>query len=249
MPDGQENSFLGAEPPEGPPKISESWGQVRPRFKNRILAGLIFIVPVGVTGVVGWWIYTKCVVLTNLWVHRVLERVPDHISPLIQFAGVIVTLFAILLILWFIGTISSSFMMRRIVRLVEMLAESLPIVRQVYRFSKRVVDLIAKNRERQGQRVVIIEYPKSNCYVLAFATGETRMSNSNELHVTLFVPTTPNPTSGFMLMLPMSQVLEAKVSIDEAVQMIMSGGIIVPDELPVVPYRPHPETHREELDG
>jgi uncharacterized membrane protein len=224
---------------EEAPHLPAHWSQLRLRFKNRILTGLIFIVPLLATLAVAWWLYQQCVALTNLWITGILENeaLPRWTQPAVQFAGVIVTLFAIGLILWVIGTLSSSFLMRQLVKLVERIVLGVPVVRQVYTFSKQVVALIVKKQSSKLQRVVIIEYPKEGSYALAFATGETRMSGSEEVHVTLFVPTTPNPTSGFMLVIPQSQVREIQLPVEEAVRLIMSGGIIVPDEIALSPYK------------
>ncbi len=226
-------------PPDDEPRLPGHWGRLRPRFKNRILTGLIFIVPLGITAGVAWWIYTKCLQLSHLWVAPLIksEELPSWINPAINFAGVVVTLSAIVALLWVIGSLSSSFLLRRLVRLMESVLLGLPGVRWVYAFTKQVMQLIAQNRSRSFQRVVIIEYPKERSHVLAFATGETRLSDSDELHVTLFVPTTPNPTSGFMLALPQSEVREARLTVEEAVRIIMSGGIIVPETIETSPYR------------
>lgn len=224
---------------EEPPSLPEPWHQFRLRFKNRILTGLIFIVPLLATLAVAGWLYRQCVRVTNLWIKGIIENeaLPDWIDPAVQFCGVIVTLFAIGLILWVIGTLSSSFLMSQVVRLVERILHGLPVIRPVYSFSKQVVGLIVQKQNRKLQRVVLIEYPKADSFALAFATGETRISDSPEIHVTLFVPTTPNPTSGFMLVLPQSQVRELLMPVDEAVRLIMSGGIIAPDEIEVAPYQ------------
>jgi uncharacterized membrane protein len=227
-------------PALGDPALPPGLVSLRPGFKNRIFTGLIFIVPLAVTVVVALWLYRWCVRVTDLWTRQVLDKelIPDWINPAIQFAAVIVTVSAILVALWVIGSLSTSFLMRRLVHWTERVVLGLPIVRTVYAFSKQIVALVAKNQERNLQRAVIIEYPKANCYALGFATGETRLSDSDELHVTLFVPTTPNPTSGFMLVLPKSQVRDLDLPVEEAVRMIMSGGLLVPENIGVSPYRP-----------
>ncbi|MBN1477858.1 DUF502 domain-containing protein [Candidatus Sumerlaeota bacterium] len=221
------------------------WGQMRPRFRNRVLAGLIFIVPLGVTAFAAVWIYTKIAALSGVWLDKLIDRkvleaqfpeMARWLTPAINISAVVVTVFAIIVLLWFVGSFSSSFIIRRLMNLFERFVEGLPVVRPIYSFSKQVAELISRRQSSRGQRVVIIEYPKSRSYVLAFATGETRFTDSDELHVSLFVPTTPNPTSGFMLILPASEVRETNLTVEQAARIIMSGGIILPERVGVAPY-------------
>jgi uncharacterized membrane protein len=221
------------------------WGQMRPRFRNRVLAGLIFIVPLGVTAFAAIWIYTKIAALSGVWLDELIDRkelevqfpqMGRWLTPAINISAVVVTVFAIIVLLWIIGSFSSSFIMRRVMRLFERFVEGLPVVRPIYSFSKQVAELVSRRQSSRGQRVVLIEYPKARSYVLAFATGETRFTDSDELHVSLFVPTTPNPTSGFMLILPAGEVRETNLSVEQAARVIMSGGIIVPERIGAVPY-------------
>jgi len=232
-------------PSPEPTPTPVSWGFVRPGFRNRILAGLVVIVPLGVTTVVAVWIYRWIARLSETGVKRFIPldilktRYPSlypWLNPAIDIAAVVVTILLILGILWLIGSLSSSFLVKRTYALIERGILGLPIVRQVYTFTKQIVAMITRSQRSEGQRVVIIEYPKEGCYVLAFATGETTFTDMEGKFVTLFVPTTPNPTSGFMLVVPANRVRETNLTVEDAARVIISGGIIVPERIGAAPY-------------
>lgn len=257
----------GTTPGEAPPpgelrgevRLPSHWARVRPGFRNRILAGLIFIVPLAMTFLVARWIYIKGLEISPPWLKQIYERYevpaqppapgaegqpPAIVKPQLhrlirwglQFSVFVVTLVIIGALLWVIGSLSSNFLMRLMIRSVERVIFGIPLVRSVYIFSKQIMELISENKQGSFQRVVLVEFPKENVYVLGFATGATAVSGHSEPYVTVFVPTTPNPTSGYLALYPLSHVREVKVSTDEAVKIIVSGGIITPATLPVVPY-------------
>jgi uncharacterized membrane protein len=222
------------------PRIPKGLRHYRPGFRNRILTGLIFIVPLLITGMFARWLYIKCITLSQPWLQHILRQpqLPGWTVPFIQFAGVIVTLAAIVIILWLVGTLSSNFLTRRLLHHFERLVLGLPMVRWVYSFTKQVMELLGQDRSASFKRVVIVEFPHEGFYVFAFAAGETRFPHSDELYVSVFLPTTPNPTSGYMLLYPQSRVLQTDLSFEQAVRTIMSGGIIIPEQIGAVPYTP-----------
>ena len=110
--------------------------------------------------------------------------------------------------------------------------DRVPFINTVYRTVKQIVDTFGQQEKAVFQEVVLIEYPRKRCYVLGFLTstamGETQ-ANTGEHIVNIFVPTTPNPTSGFLLMLPEEDITRLKMNIAEGMKLIISGGAVVPD--------------------
>ena len=127
----------------------------------------------------------------------------------------------------------SRFVLGRIILVgLERLLDRVPFINTVYRTVKQIVDTFGKQEKAVFQEVVLIEYPRKRCYVLGFLTstamGETQ-PRTDEHIVTVFVPTTPNPTSGFLLMLPEEDVRRLQMNIADGMKLIISGGAVVPD--------------------
>ena len=114
----------------------------------------------------------------------------------------------------------------------ERLFNRVPFINTVYRTVKQIVDTFGQQKKAVFQEVVLIEYPRKRCYDLGFLTstakGETQASTAEQI-VNVFVPTTPNPTSGFLLMLPEEDVKRLQMSIADGMKLIISGGAVVPD--------------------
>jgi uncharacterized membrane protein len=129
---------------------------------------------------------------------------------------------------------------KRVIRLGERFIQAIPFVSFCYNLLKQIMDTIALQRDSQGkmQRLVIVEYPRRGIYALAFVTGETLISSTGEILVNVFLPTTPNPTSGFLLLLPRDQVYDTNLGMDGGIRFIMSGGILTPQNFHLVKYSP-----------
>lgn len=229
----------GSPPPPPPPaeevpRLPRSWGRYRPNFRNRIFAGLIFIVPLTMTFIVGRWLYLTIYGYSPKWLQQLSQGqgLPSWSRPLIDFSEFVVMLLIIGLLLWIIGSLSSTYLTGLILRTIEKIVFSIPFVRSVYTFSKQVMDLIARNREEgTPKRVVLVEFPHEGFYAIAFASGATKIGPGGQRYVSVFLPTTPNPTSGYMLLYPEHRVLATELNFEEGIRAIISGGIVIPSEI------------------
>ena len=113
--------------------------------------------------------------------------------------------------------------------LFEKLLAKIPLVSYIYNTIKQITDTLSISQKQAFEKVVYIEYPKKNIWTIALVTGESRDSKSLEYYQ-IFVPTTPNPTSGFMLFVKKDDVKEAQMSIDEGLKIIISGGMLAPEK-------------------
>ena len=141
--------------------------------------------------------------------------------------GIITTIILILLI----GIITRNYIGKKLWDLGERLFASIPGISLVYTTVKQVLDTFKAGNLQNFSKVVMIEYPRKGIYCLAFITGSTEGEISNRLDedlINIFLPTTPNPTSGFFLVIPRSNVVELDMTVEEGIKMIVSGGIVTP---------------------
>jgi uncharacterized membrane protein len=197
-----------------------------PTFRKYLLAGLLVWLPLGVTVLV-------IKALIDL-MDRVLVFIPDQYTPeaLLGFhipgLGVVLSL----IVLFATGIVVANLFGKRLVAIWEALVARIPLVNTIYSAVKQVAEAVFANKGKSFRKVLLIEYPRKGVWAIAFYTGSTvgeiQEKTSKEV-VNVFLPTTPNPTSGFLLMVPREDVIELDMPVDEGVKLIMSLGVIVPE--------------------
>lgn len=216
-------------------------------LRTRIFAGMVILVPLITTLWMALWIggflYAKFQGLLRPNIVSLGTKYPA-LSAFLQ-NEIVVYLMVIVLsivvigsIVYLAGLLSTAFVIRRVLRLGEKIIGRIPVINFLYNILKQIMDAIALQRENKErlQRVALIEYPRKGIYGLGFVTGETVVVNGGQRYVNLFLPTTPNPTSGFMLLLPPDQVFDTNLTIEQGVRFIVSGGILQPENLHVRPF-------------
>ncbi len=200
------------------------------RLRNYFVAGIIVTVPLVVT----IWVFNRFVLqldgvlhwVPSSWIIRgisikeVLQTIPG--------LGAVATLFAVVVM----GFLTTNLVGRRVVRATERLIQRVPILSTIYQGVKQLVEALASNDMSQFSDVVYLQYPRRGIWSIGFVTGDsydgTRELIGGRL-LNVFVPTTPNPTSGFYLMVPAKDVIPAGITIEEAFKLIMSAGIVSPE--------------------
>ncbi|MFQ6110412.1 MAG: DUF502 domain-containing protein [Nitrospinota bacterium] len=193
-------------------------------LRNRFIAGLLVILPISIT-----YILLKFIFIRLDDVLKPLERAIFKLVGLPEFhipgLGIIATVFIVLLV----GLITANVVGRKIVSTGDKIFSRLPIIRAVYRPAKQFLEGIAAYDQGAFRRVALIEYPRKGLYVLGFVTTDADPTISDaaaqEL-LSVFIPTTPNPTSGFLLFVPKNEVAQLDMSVEEGIKLIVSGGII-----------------------
>ena len=195
-------------------------------FRKYLVAGILVWVPLGVT--------LFLMKLVSGQVDKTLALIPQIYRPeeLLGFDipglwGLILTV----LILLVTGIFAANFIGRRLVGWWESVLDRIPVVRSIYSASKNFAEIVFSDSSQSFKKVLLIEYPRNGLYSLAFQTatqlGEVQGRTGVPV-VCTFVPTTPNPTSGFIIIIPRKDVIELDMEVDEALKMIMSLGVVVP---------------------
>ena len=190
-------------------------------LRNNFIAGVVVLIPIGIT------LYLT-VFLINVSSKLIPKEInPNHYLPY-NIPGLEI-LIAVLLIT-IIGWLSLSFIGKRLFNLFESVLNKIPIIRTVYSAVEQLIETFTKSKSDK-KTVVLIEYPRKGVYAVGFATkentGEIKNKAGKEL-INVFVPTTPNPTSGFLLMFPKDEVIYLDLSFEEASKFIVSAGSFNP---------------------
>ncbi len=207
-------------------------------LRNSFLTGLIVIAPIGLT----LWLIWTVVGWIDGWV---LPLVPDVWQPEqyigINLRGVGVIFFLIFTIL--VGWMAKGLIGRSLLRWAEGLVDRMPVVRSVYNGLKQIAETVFTQQESSFEKACLIEYPRKGIWAIGFisstAKGEIHTGIPvDEQKVSIFVPTTPNPTSGFLLFFPRSSVHELDMSVEDAAKLIISAGLVYPNGDGGVEIRP-----------
>ncbi|MEW6428452.1 MAG: DUF502 domain-containing protein [Thermodesulfobacteriota bacterium] len=209
-----------------PMKKSPLLRLLRQKLKTAFLAGILVTGPIVLTVmVVQWFVLHIDNILYNLL------PTPLHPETIIGFRppglGLVLGLVAILLI----GVFTANYLGQRLLRLVEMVLYRIPLVRPIYALLKQVTDTTIGKDRKGFRRVVLVEYPRREIWSIGFVTGVTEgevQDKTAQRVLNIFIPTTPNPTSGFLLMVPEKDTIALSMSVDDAFKLIISGGMFTP---------------------
>lgn len=193
-------------------------------FRKYLITGILVSLPLIVTVYVLWFVFSFLEGAFGDFVRLVFgRRIPG--------AGIVMTVGLLL----FIGMFAANVLGRRLIEFGERILLTIPIVRPIYNSVKQVIDAFSAQKGGDSfKRAVLIEYPRREMYVLAFVTNETIgpvLEGEDGTLVAVFVPTTPNPTSGFILFLPREDIRPTALTVEQAFKLIISGGIILPPGL------------------
>lgn len=203
-----------------------------PTLRRYFLAGLLVWVPLGITLLV--------IKLLIELLDRTLLLLPPAYRPdaLFGYAGPGLGIVFFVAIVLLTGMFVANFFGRKLVGLWEAILARIPLVRSIYSASKQVLEALFSAGGESFRKVLLIEYPRKGLYTLAFQTGnasrEIQTKTANHL-ITVFVPTTPNPTSGFILMVPKDEVLELEMSVEDGLKLLVSLGVVAPKDAVAVP--------------
>ena len=202
-------------------KKSQKRRRVIARLRNNFIAGVVVLIPIGIT------------VYLTLFIIKISSKIlpkelnPNHYLPY-DIPGVEIIISIILIT--FIGWLSLSIIGKKLLEIFNNILKRIPILRTIYSAFEQMLDIFTKS-DKNKKNVVLVEYPRKGSWAVGFATKENKSEISNKSKqnlVNVFVPTTPNPTSGFLLMFPKEEVIYLDMSFEEASRFIVSAGSAEP---------------------
>jgi uncharacterized membrane protein len=205
-------------------------------IRNRMISGVFVVVPFAVTVVIIMWLFNilaKFIQPIVSWVldflrtvHLVRELPQIYIEYAVSFA----TILSLLFLIYLIGVVAKFVAGRRLLALGETILLKIPLVRTIYSATKQVTTALTMQDSASFKFVVLVEFPRPKCYSLGFLTG-TILQPDGKKYCKVFVSTTPNPTTGFFILLPEEDVQRVDMTIEDAFKMIISAGIVSPEKL------------------
>lgn len=195
-------------------------------IRRNFLTGLVIAAPVAIT------IYLT-VAFVSFVDNRVTPFIPEQYNPetYLRFSvpglGVIVTFFALVTL----GALTANLFGRTIIATSERIVDRMPVIRSIYNAVKQIFETAVSQSETTFREVVLIEYPRKGIHAIGFITTETKGEIKNKIGedlLSIFVPTTPNPTSGFLLFFPRKDVIKLDMSVEDAAKVVISAGLVEP---------------------
>ncbi len=207
--------------------IKRLFGQLR----SALLTGALVMAPLALT------------VIGVLYLFNTIDKLSKYLIPAgwhiasfkimnIPGVGIVLTL----MIMTLFGLLTRYYAGKRVIRLYESLLKRMPLISGVYQGLKQFIETLFSSRGRQFSEVVLIEYPRKDMYCLAFVTNRTDYLHGKGKLVSLFLPTTPNPTSGIFLLVPEQDVYRLDMNVEEAFKLIMSAGMVAPGDRQILPF-------------
>ena len=199
-------------------------------LRNSFLTGVVIATPVGVT-------LFLIITFVGFVDSRVKPLIPANYNPetYLPFAipglGVLIAVF----LLTVVGALTANIFGRTLLNLGERALDAVPLVRNVYGALKQLMETVISGQQNSFKEVVLVEYPMKGLYAVAFVSAEGRGPVKDKIGsdvIGIFVPTTPNPTSGFLLYTPRANTIPIDLSVEEAAKLIISFGLVTPDKLP-----------------
>jgi uncharacterized membrane protein len=212
-------------------------------LRNRLLAGVILLLPIGITLAILRLLFNTTAGLLLPIAQKLFGELPNSLLLVISFVTFV-------LIMYGAGVFTTNVIGRRLVTFGENIILRLPVLKTIYGASKQVVDTFAASNRTTFKSVVLLEFPRRGVKSLGFITGTLHDEQNGQCYK-VFVPTTPNPTSGFFLIVPQEEIHQTSLSVEDGIKMIVSGGILSPqhmdDNSALLCQRPD-ESHKNQHD-
>ena len=201
-------------------------------LRNNFFKGILISVPIFITLYVAW-------ILIKFFDNKVTPvlgpLIPKHLNPsnYLPFEIPGIGLLTVFIFFAIIGFLTTGLFGRIFSSLVERILSKIPVLRNIYSGLKQLFETILSKRSNSFREVILLEYPRKGIWAMGFLTGDTegevqRLTKNSMINI--FLPTTPNPTSGFLLFVPAKDVLRLSMSVEEGIKMIISAGILTPSE-------------------
>jgi uncharacterized membrane protein len=203
-------------------------------LKNDLIAGLLVIIPLATT------IWLTITIAT--WVVRLLTRFPKQLNPLtglnpllIDGLNLLIGFAVPLTVILVMGLMARNIAGRWLLDMGERLLQAIPLAGAIYKTLQQLLQTLLQDSKNRFRRVILVEYPRRGLWAVAFVTGSVTVSATSNQMLSVFIPTTPNPTTGWYAVVPETDVINLSISIEDAFKVLLSGGIVGPDLAAAVP--------------
>ncbi|MBT3306485.1 MAG: DUF502 domain-containing protein [Alphaproteobacteria bacterium] len=198
------------------------------RMRAYFFAGILVIAPISITFYLAW-------LFIGFVDSKVTPLLPDKYNPetYLPFALPGLGLLILVLALMLVGALTAGFMGRLWMRISERFLTRMPVIRNIYSAVKQIFETVLADHSSAFREAVLVEYPRRGLWAIAFITGRTEGEVQNvteEECINIFLPTTPNPTSGYLLFVPKKDLVHLSMTVEQAIKMVISGGIITPPD-------------------
>ncbi|OGV46486.1 MAG: hypothetical protein A2017_20590 [Lentisphaerae bacterium GWF2_44_16] len=205
-----------------PETRTDIYSKLKYHIRSRLISGLLLLLPLLITFLILRVLYLFTVGMLVPMLNEIFGNMPDFLIFLISIA-------VPLLIIYIIGLLANHFISRKIVSIGEKIITQVPLLRTLYSAAKNVVDTFSVSTTGTSafKTVVFIEFPRKGTISIGFITGCTEDSAGRQ-YSKVFVPTAPNPTSGFFMIVPKEEIIKTEMSVEDGLKMVVSGGILSP---------------------
>lgn len=196
------------------------------RLRAYFLAGIVITAPISITFYLAWMFITFVDA-------RVTPLIPEAYNPTtyLPFAIPGLGLVIVVVALTLIGALTAGFVGRLVMRFYDRVLGRMPVLRSIYSATKQIIETVVAHQSTAFREAVLVQYPRRGIWSIGFLTGVTRgevQKLTEEVVLNVFLPTTPNPTSGFLLFVPRGDLVILDMTVEEALKMVISGGIVTP---------------------
>ena len=198
------------------------------RMRGYLFAGILVSAPISITFYLAW-------LFLGFVDNKVTPLLPVKYNPetYLPFALPGLGLVILFLVLVLVGALTAGFMGKMWTRFSEQMLARMPVIRSIYSALKQILETVLADHSAAFREAVLVEYPRRGIWAIAFITGRTEgeVQNSTEEEcINIFLPTTPNPTSGFLLFVPKKDLIPLSMTVEEAIKMVISGGLVTPTD-------------------
>lgn len=202
-------------------------------IRKNLISGVFIAIPFAISILIFQWLFLFMTGFLRPLINYILPKAANLFSTNIpdeymRIAVIVLSITLLFVVLYFIGTVGQNVLGKRIIILSEKLFMKIPIIGVIYSSSKQVVKAISLPDSAVFKSVVLIEFPRPGFKALGFLTGYIT-DNNGKKYCKVFIPTTPNPTTGFFELIPADEVGQTNINIEDGFKMIISGGVVAPD--------------------
>ena len=205
--------------------------KVGAKLRAYFFTGILVTAPVSITFYMAYKIFVWIDVSVNHLIPP--ELIARYNIPLTTIPGIGIVILILAMI--FIGMFAAGFVGRFFLHLGDWIVRRLPVISSIYSLLKQVFETMFSDKKQSFNKCVLLEYPRKGIWILGFVSAETKGEIKKELHeelLSVFIPTTPNPTSGFLIFVPKKDVIPLSMSVEQGIKFVISCGIVEPDKMP-----------------